>query len=113
MDAGWRWRRVRRDVWNSRRWAGGEAVSAPNRCDFCGNPSTLLCDGRIYEGNGVTLRVPLGWPNGKTRSCDAHVCRACAKKVGDVHINGRGGCRWDTRDLCPDCQQAQETPVKI
>lgn len=83
-------------------------------CEFCGQPSTLLCDGRIYEGpNGYSARVPLNWFNGKTRSCDKSVCRKCAKKIADVHLHMRGGCRWDTRDLCPLCQAAQEKPVEF
>lgn len=61
-------------------------------CQFCGQPSALLCDGKM--------------PDGKT--CDKPVCRLCAKNESTMHISyqrpggGRGG-RWDTRDLCPDC----------
>lgn len=63
--------------------------------------------------NGKSFRVPLGFPNGKTRSCDAKVCRSCAKKIGDVHLHMRGGCRWDTRDLCPECQKVEDKPIPI
>lgn len=85
-----------------------------NQCQFCGQPSTLLCDGRIYEIASGSFRVPPNFVNGKTRSCDAHICRACAKKIGDVHLNmGRKGCRWDTRDLCPECQKVQDKPIRI
>lgn len=82
-------------------------------CQFCGAQSTLLCDGRIYEGPTGSFRVPASFINGKTRSCDARICRACAKKIGDVHLKMRGGCRWDTRDLCPNCQKVTDTPVRI
>jgi hypothetical protein len=82
-------------------------------CAFCGGPSTLLCDGRIATVAGKEYRVPAAWMNTKTRSCDAQVCRSCAKKIGDVHLNIRGGCRWDTRDLCPACQGVADSPVEI
>lgn len=87
-------------------------------CEFCGAPSTLLCDGRIHRVGETEYRVPYGQHYGhNTRSCDATVCRACARKVSDVHINatrnGRRACRWDTVDLCPRCQSAQEQPVPV
>ena len=88
-----------------------------NVCQFCGQPSRLLCDGRIWAlANGKRFRVPLAWPcepNTKTASCDAHVCRACAKKVSDIHIRTNKGCRWNTRDLCPACQKVEKVPVEI
>lgn len=66
-------------------------------CTFCGQPSTLLCDGPRTDG--------------KPGTCDKPVCRACAKKVSTVHVNRSrraGGCYWDTIDLCPDCQKREE-----
>jgi len=68
-------------------------------CAFCGQPSNLLCDGRL--------------PDGKT--CDRQVCRQCAKKVSTYHLSyadkkGRRQCRWDTVDLCPDCVKEGRTP---
>ena len=83
------------------------------KCQFCGGPSTLLCDGRIWDSPRGPYRVPASFFNGKTRSCDAPVCRTCAKKIGDVHLHMKGGCRWDTRDLCPNCQAVKDEPVKI
>ena len=78
-------------------------------CEFCGQPSTLLCDGRIYVmPDGTERRVVIGFPNGKTKSCDKRICRACAHKTADVHLHVRGGCRWDTRDLCPLCLKVNE-----
>ncbi len=60
-------------------------------CLFCKGPSTLLCDGKMLDG----------------KTCDKPVCRQCAKKVADYHLNrGRKGCSWDTFDLCPDCVKA-------
>lgn len=82
-------------------------------CQFCGQPSTLLCDGRIYEMASGSFRVPAGFPNGKTRSCDALMCRQCAKKVTDVHMRTSKGCRWDTIDLCPECTKVTDKPIRI
>lgn len=83
-------------------------------CSGCGQASTLLCDGRIYTlPDGRDVRVPMNFINGKTRSCDAMICRACAKKISDVHIRSEKGCRWDTRDLCLKCSAAQDAPFSI
>lgn len=83
-------------------------------CSACGGPSTLLCDGRIYRlPDGRDIRVPLNFINGKTRSCDVPVCRACAKKISDIHIHASNGCRWDTRDLCPQCSAVQDVPFTV
>ena len=71
-----------------------EAATAtqPQFCEFCNMRSTLLCDGKL--------------PSGKT--CDKRICRRCAAEPkGNIHLNmGRKGCRWDTRDLCPECRAA-------
>jgi len=73
-------------------------------CQTCGKTSALLCDGRIYKfPSGKEIRVPMNFINGPTRSCDAMTCRACAKKVSDVHIKMKGGCQWNTIDLCAKC----------
>jgi hypothetical protein len=62
---------------------GGHAIicsrgrSAPP-CAFCGQPSTLLCDGAVRSGF-------------QTITCDKPICKKCAKRVGK------------NRDLCPDC----------
>lgn len=83
-------------------------------CKFCGQPSTLLCDGRIWtRGDGKVFRSLRRVPGATDRSCDAPVCRQCAEKIGDICMRIAGGCRWDTRDLCPDCQQAKDGPVEI
>lgn len=47
------------------------------KCQFCGGPSTLLCDGRVWDTPRGPYRVPANFINGKTRSCDAPVCRSC------------------------------------
>lgn len=81
-------------------------------CVGCGKASALLCDGRIYRlPSGEELRVPASFFNGKTRSCDAMICRACAKKVSDVHMRLAKGCRWDSIDLCPACTAVEGLPV--
>lgn len=73
----------------------------------CGAPAPLLCDGRIYKHpRGHDVRVPRNFINGETRSCDAPICRQCTKKVAAVHIRMKGGCRFDTVDLCKACQEA-------
>ena len=85
-------------------------------CQFCKNPHTLLCDGKIYDNGTLRARVPYGNLNflpQYIKTCDAPMCRACAKKVSDVHLKMKGGCRWDTIDLCPDCLKAQDRPVRI
>ena len=88
-----------------------------NYCQFCGALSTLLCDGAIWESyHGKRFRVPFNSrvPAGKRiGTCDAKVCRSCAKKVMDLHMKTTKGCRWDTRDLCPLCQAAQDKPVEM
>ena len=85
-------------------------------CQFCGAPHMLLCDGRIYDNGSFRARVPLGSPNflaAYTSTCDARMCRACAKRVSTIHLRTTRGCRWDSIDLCPDCRRAQDEPVKI
>jgi hypothetical protein len=78
-------------------------------CEFCGAPSTLLCDGRIYTmPDGTERRVEMGFINRKTKSCDKRMCRACAHKITDVHLHTRAGCRWDTRDVCPLCDKVNQ-----
>lgn len=52
--------------------------SKPKRC-ACGATATLLCDGRVP---GVVAR---------TRRCDAPICAACAREVGE------------DRHHCPNC----------
>lgn len=84
-----------------------------SKCQFCGGHSTLLCDWRIWDSPRGSYRVPMNFINAKTRSCDANVCRSCAKKITDVHVRTSGGCRWDTLDLCPDCQKVADKPIPI
>lgn len=52
--------------------------SARRRCKVCGAKATLLCDGPPPAGV-------------KRKTCDAPICKACAKRVGP------------DRDLCPGC----------
>lgn len=87
-------------------------------CRFCGQPSTLLCDGRIYDNGAIRARVPMGggFNAQHVTSCDAPMCRRCAQNVSRVHVyrsRKAGGCYWDTIDLCPDCQKAQEKPIQM
>ena len=85
-----------------------------NVCQFCGQASTLFCDGRIRTlPNGKRFRVPRGFRNGSTTTCDAPICRSCAKKVARVHLKLATGCWWDTIDLCPDCQQVKDKPMEV
>jgi hypothetical protein len=75
------------------------------KCGFCKNPSTLRCEGRIYDSPIGPLRVPLWATNWKTRACDIPVCRVCAT----IRIRSR----WfndgavDKVHLCPECQKIQ------
>lgn len=65
------------------------------KCQFCGNPATLLCDGRLDDG----------------RTCSANLCKACTTRVGGVFLHyarrkdGRR-CGVETEDLCPTCKAA-------
>jgi hypothetical protein len=59
-------------------------------CEFCGRPSTLLCDGKL--------------PNGTT--CNKRICRGCAQMTARVLMATKHGRRCDTRDLCPACVKA-------
>ncbi len=70
-------------------------------CEFCRvNPGHLLCDGRLSDPAQVT----------HFRTCDKRVCRTCAgKPTQTMFLRMKGGCRTDTRDLCPDCRQAGRT----
>ncbi len=69
-------------------------------CEFCRvNPGHLLCDARVRAGLG-----------GLTRTCDRRVCRNCAgRPTQTMFLRMKGGCRTDTRDLCPDCHAAGRT----
>lgn len=68
-------------------------------CESCGKPSTLLCDGRVIDGQ----RVPMSDARKATGTCDAPICRACAKQLSTYHMRTSKGCRWDSIDLCPKC----------
>lgn len=94
---------------------GAEDGMISGSCEFCGNTCTLLCDGRISRIGINEFRVPTSSIRATgfgSRSCDARMCRKCAKKIGDIHLHIRSGCRWDTRDLCPRCAVVTE-PVEI
>lgn len=79
---------------------------------FCGEPSALLCDfvlGRDLDKlidpgepahGGKPGRPPgtLMYPEEPSFTCDAPMCRGCAKSIG--HICGRPHFH-DTIDLCP------------
>lgn len=87
-----------------------------SECKFCGASASLLCDGKIWEVHSdppKRYRVPMGWYNVKAVTCDAPVCRSCAKKVSDIHLKTTKGCRWDSIDLCPDCQKVTDKPVEV
>jgi hypothetical protein len=58
----------------------------PGKCAGCDAPSTLLCDGPGRNGR---------------RTCDAPICRACAKAIGK------------NRDLCPGCADPVEALVAM
>lgn len=67
------------------------------KCEFCGKPSSLLCDGRLDDG----------------RTCNANICRACTTRVSAVftYLSRRDPktghrCGHDTVDLCPRCREA-------
>jgi hypothetical protein len=64
------------------------------KCWWCGTESTLLCD------------APVGWERrvsdntiimDENYTCDAELCRACAKQIGNACGDG---CH-DTFDVCP------------
>lgn len=71
------------------------------KCFFCGEPATLLCDfglglviGGEHEGSKVcTMQAMLA----QSTTCDAPFCRKCGKAVG--HICGQN--LHDTIDYCP------------
>jgi hypothetical protein len=71
-------------------------MSIRPKCEFCGGPSTLLCDGASADAPAKT--------------CDKQICRACAGlPVALVHKRVKGiGSRCDTRDLCPECRARNE-----
>lgn len=78
-------------------------------CVNCGRHSTLLCDGVIITLSSGEHRYSYGFrpPMGVTsRTCDAPICRDCAVNVSTIHLNTSKGCRWDTRDHCPQCADA-------
>ena len=83
-------------------------------CQFCNQPSKLLCDGTIVElPSGKRYRWPFGkHAPSKTSTCDAPMCRQCAVKQMDLTIRTHQGCRRDTRDLCPVCVAIKE-PTEI
>lgn len=72
----------------------------------CGQPGTLLCDGRVMTlQDGTVHRFPRFGSNvpQAAKSCDAPICKTCRTKVSDIHLRTNKGGRWDTIDLCPLC----------
>lgn len=77
------------------------------KCEFCDAPGTLLCDGQVYGKQDSLFHIGLPPEIRDTKSCDARMCRKCATKVSSVHLKTSKGCRWDTIDLCPVCNEAE------
>ena len=73
----------------------------------CGQPGTLLCDGKVMQmQDGTTHRFGRVLGSGVPRAavtCDAPICKTCRTKFSDIHLHTSKGCRWDTLDLCPLC----------
>lgn len=84
------------------------------RCLFCGGKASLLCDSWLgwermrteMAAEAPSLRavrseaVPLRYRT--VHTCDAPLCRACAKHSGGMHIRFRNGPDvHDTIDYCP------------
>ena len=74
-----------------------------SKCVACGEPSTLLCDGRMFMGERVPMKASIDI---ETTSCDAPLCLACTMRVASYHLRTSKGCRWDSIDLCPKCVEA-------
>lgn len=69
-------------------------------CESCGQPSTLLCDGRVIDDQRVPLRTATG-----VGTCDTPICKACAKRLSTYHLRPRTdkGRHWNSINLCPKC----------
>lgn len=70
-----------------------EMAKVMGQCEFCGARSNLLCDGKLADG----------------RTCDKKICRAHARQVAHLQMQGKRGRYCDSRDLCPDCIAAGRT----
>ena len=78
-------------------------------CATCGKPARLLCDGKVFKLLDGTLHrfgrtLGSNVPRAAT-TCDAPMCFEHRHKASDVHVRTDKGCRWNTIDLCPLCNQ--------
>ena len=64
----------------------------PKPCNFCGNPSSLLCDGKSPSRKGT---------------CSQPLCMQCATSRSDPTKPG------GTFDLCPECVKKPAPPEQL
>jgi len=78
------------------------------RCFYCSNPATLLCDFRLGLPFGERVRDSKGREYDVTtidkppHTCDMPLCRDHAEYRGWLHINAGRNSRFDSYDYCPE-----------
>jgi hypothetical protein len=89
------------------------------RCFYCSNPATLLCDFRLGLPFGERLRHIDGREHDVTtidkpaHTCDMPLCRDHAEYRGWLHIKAGKNSHFDSYDYCPEHQGMVDTSVPV
>jgi len=89
------------------------------RCFYCSNPATLLCDFRLGLPFGERLRDSEGREYDVTtidkpaHTCDMPLCRDHAEYRGWLHIKAGRNSRFDSYDYCPEHQGVADTYAPV
>ncbi|NPT59719.1 hypothetical protein [Paraburkholderia elongata] len=89
------------------------------RCFYCSNPATLLCDFRLGLPFGERLRHIDGTEYDVTtidkpaHTCNMPLCREHAEYRGWLHVNAGKNSHFDSYDYCPEHQGMVDTGAPV
>jgi hypothetical protein len=89
------------------------------RCFYCSNPATLLCDFKLGWAIGELVRDRSGAPwnaidgSKPPHTCDMPLCRDHAEYRGWLHIKAGRNSHFDSYDYCPEHQGMVDTGAPV